>query len=85
MECYIGTIMLFAFSGGANFPPMGFLVCDGSTVAVNQYQALNVLLGGKYGPSDANTFTLPDLSKASPISGAQYAICAIGLWPYSGN
>jgi microcystin-dependent protein len=61
---FIGEIMLFA----GNFVPLGFLVCDGSLLPIQQNQAFFALLGTDYGGNGITTFGLPDLRGRVPIS-----------------
>lgn len=57
MDPYLGEIRAFA---GA-YAPTGWHICDGSSMNVNQYQALFALLGTTYGGDGVNTFNLPNL------------------------
>jgi len=86
MDSIIGQIILCAFG----YAPQNFLACDGSTLAVSEYQALYTLLGPKFGPKyDGNvssTFNLPDLVGPTPSNlelglPLQYYICVDGIWP----
>jgi microcystin-dependent protein len=62
-EAYIGSIVLFA----GNFAPRGWAFCDGSLLAMNQYQALYAILGTTYGGNGTQTFALPDLRSRVPV------------------
>ena len=42
-------------------PPLGYLVCDGSTVNQSDYPALFQVIGTIYGPADTTVFTLPNM------------------------
>jgi microcystin-dependent protein len=68
---YLGQIEAFAF----NFPPSGWLPCDGRTLPIMQNQALFSLLGTTYGGDGLRNFGLP---KLAPIgrSGPQFFIAA---------
>ncbi len=57
MEDYMGEIRLFA----GNFAPMGWLMCDGSSLSIQQYDVLFSLLGTTWGGDGQNTFNLPDM------------------------
>lgn len=58
MDPYVGEIRLFA----GDYAPVGWALCDGSTLSINDYQALYSLLGNSYGGnSTIGTFGLPDL------------------------
>ena len=61
---YLGTIELMSFS----WAPQLFAACDGSTVPVNQNQALCALIGPSYsGGNYPSTFALPDLRGRMPL------------------
>ncbi|WP_299493328.1 tail fiber protein [Acaryochloris sp. IP29b_bin.137] len=62
-EPYIGEIRMF----GGNFAPVNWAFCDGSLLAVNQYDALFSLLGTIYGGDGRTTFGLPDLRGRIPL------------------
>lgn len=75
---YIGEIRPFAL----NYTPVGFLLCDGSKVAVNQYQALFAVIANLYGPTDYKTyFTLPNFTGLAPM---HWGAPPQSGWPYSG-
>lgn len=57
MEGYIGEVRTFA----GNFEPRGWLLCQGQTLAISNYDALFALIGTTYGGDGVNTFNLPDL------------------------
>lgn len=54
---FLGEIRAFSFA----FPPKGWALCNGQTLAINQNQALFALLGTTYGGNGTQTFALPDL------------------------
>jgi microcystin-dependent protein len=54
---YLGEIRAFPF----NFPPKGWVLCNGQTLPINQNQALFALLGTTYGGNGTTTFQLPNL------------------------
>lgn len=60
---YIGEIRMFA----GNFPPAGWMFCDGQTIPISQNDALFVLLGTTYGGDGESTFNLPDLQSRVPM------------------
>ncbi len=61
---YLGTIELMSFS----WAPQLFAACDGSTVPVNQNQALFAVIGPYYsGGNYPSTFALPDLRGRMPL------------------
>lgn len=65
MDFYLGMVIPWAI----NFLPMGWLLCDGSTLQISQYQALYSLLGNMYGGDGVNTFKLPDLRGRIIVGG----------------
>ena len=52
-----GTILAY----GGNTAPSGYLVCDGSSLPVQNYSALALVIGGSFGTAGALYFNLPDL------------------------
>lgn len=66
-EAYIGEIRMF----GYNFAPRGWLDCNGSLLAIAQYDVLFALIGTTYGGDGQTTFALPDLRGRLPISQGQ--------------
>jgi microcystin-dependent protein len=60
---YLGEIRVFSFG----FPPKGWALCNGQTLAINQNQALFALLGTTYGGNGTTTFQLPNLQARMPI------------------
>jgi len=69
---YIGEIRYFTYLRGA---PSGWLLCDGSTPSVQDYQELFALLGTTYGGDGQNTFGLPDLRGRVAIgAGGSYPL-----------
>lgn len=57
MEPILGEVRIFA----GNFAPVGWMLCNGQTVSISQYDALFTLLGTTYGGDGQTTFGLPDL------------------------
>ena len=55
-EPFLAEIRIFSF----NFPPHGWALCDGQTLAINQNQALFSLLGTMYGGNGQTNFQLPN-------------------------
>ena len=62
---FIGEIRMFA----GNFPPAGWMLCDGSLLPISQYDVLFNILGTTYGGDGQTTFALPDLRGRMPIHG----------------
>jgi len=52
---------------GFNFAPVGWLLCNGQTVPISQYEALYTLIGTTYGGDGQTNFALPDLRGRSPL------------------
>lgn len=63
MAPFVGQIRLFA----GNFPPAGWLFCNGSLVPISEYETLFQLIGTTYGGDGQSTFALPDLRGRIPI------------------
>lgn len=56
---------------GFNFAPVGWALCNGQTLAINQNQTLFALIGTIYGGDGQSTFQLPDLQGRIPINQGQ--------------
>lgn len=67
-DAFIGEIRAFCF----NFAPMDWAYCDGSKLSVNQFQALNAILGQRFG-GDTYTFNLPNLIGRAAIGQGAFA------------
>ena len=63
MDQFVGQVIAVGF----NFPPVGWVLCNGQLLSISQYQALYVLLGTTYGGDGINTFGVPDLRGRSPM------------------
>jgi microcystin-dependent protein len=63
MTPFVGQIQAFGF----NFAPRGWAKCDGTLLAISQYNALFSLLGTMYGGDGRTTFALPDLRSRSIV------------------
>lgn len=63
MEPYIGEIRLLPY----NFAPLNWHDCDGSLLAISDYDTLYNLIGTTYGGDGVTTFALPDLRGRLPI------------------
>jgi len=59
---FLGEIRIMSF----NFPPKGWALCNGQTMAINQNQALFSLLGTTFGGNGQTTFALPNLQGRVP-------------------
>ena len=73
-EAFLGEIRLFGF----NFAPVGWAMCQGQLLSIQQYSALFALLGTYYGGNGTTNFALPDLRGRVPIGVGQ----GPGLTPY---
>lgn len=60
---YVGEIRMF----GGNFAPVGWAFCDGSLLAISEYETLYNLIGTTYGGDGQSTFAVPDLRGRIPV------------------
>lgn len=60
---FIGQIRIFA----GNFPPAGWMFCEGQLLAISENETLFQLIGTTYGGDGQSTFALPDLRGRIPI------------------
>jgi microcystin-dependent protein len=60
---YVGEIRLFA----GNFGPAGWMLCQGQTLPISEYETLFQLIGTTYGGDGQETFNLPNLQSRVPI------------------
>ncbi|RYF93449.1 MAG: phage tail protein [Caulobacteraceae bacterium] len=60
---YVGEIRMFA----GNFPPNGWLFCEGQTLPISENDVLFQLIGTTYGGDGQETFNLPNLASRVPI------------------
>ena len=73
---YVGEIRMF----GGNFPPNGWMFCEGATLPISENEVLFQLIGTTYGGDGQETFNLPNLASRVPIhmgtgpSGVTYQI-----------
>lgn len=66
MDAFIGTVLAVGF----NYPPRGWLFCNGQTMAISQNSAMFALLGTMYGGDGQTTFGIPDL-RGRVVVGSQ--------------
>lgn len=66
MDAFMGTILAVGF----NYPPRGWLFCNGQTVPIQQNSAMFALLGTMYGGDGQVTFGIPDL-RGRVVVGSQ--------------
>jgi microcystin-dependent protein len=60
---YIGEIRMFA----GNFPPNGWMFCEGQLLPISENDTLFNLIGTTYGGDGQETFALPDLRGRAPM------------------
>jgi microcystin-dependent protein len=60
---YVGEIRMFA----GNFPPVGWLFCDGQPLPISENETLFQLIGTTYGGDGESTFNLPNLQSRVPL------------------
>jgi microcystin-dependent protein len=60
---YVGEIRMFA----GNFPPAGWMFCEGQLLPISENETLFNLIGTTYGGDGQSTFALPDLRGRLPI------------------
>ena len=60
---YVGEIRMFA----GNFPPNGWMFCEGQTLPISENDVLFQLIGTTYGGDGEETFCLPNLQGRVPI------------------
>jgi microcystin-dependent protein len=66
-EPFIGEVKLLGF----NFPPIGYMTCQGQIISIASYTALFSLIGTTYGGNGQTTFALPDLQGRMPVGQGQ--------------
>lgn len=67
-EPFLGEIKLFSFPK----TPIGWSLCNGAILNIQQNQALYSLIGKKFGGDGKTTFGLPDLRGRTPV-GLSYS------------
>jgi microcystin-dependent protein len=60
---YVGEIRIFA----GNFPPVGWMFCDGQLLPISENETLFQLIGTTYGGDGESTFGLPNLQSRVPM------------------
>ena len=63
MTPYVGEIRMFA----GNFPPNGWMFCEGATLPISENDVLFQLIGTTYGGDGEETFNLPNLASRVPM------------------
>jgi len=75
MAPYVGEIRMVGF----NFPPAGWMLCQGQLLAIANYETLFQLIGTTYGGDGQETFALPNLSSRVPMhTGGGFPLAATG-------
>jgi microcystin-dependent protein len=60
---YVGEIRMFA----GNFPPNGWMFCEGQALPISENEVLFQLIGTTYGGDGEETFNLPNLASRIPL------------------
>jgi microcystin-dependent protein len=60
---YVGEIRMF----GGNFPPSGWMLCQGQLLPISEWETLFNLIGTTYGGDGQSTFALPNLQSRAPV------------------
>ena len=76
---FVGEIRIF----GGNFPPLGWMFCQGQLLPISENETLFQLIGTTYGGDGQETFALPDLRGRIPIhqgtgGGTTYQLAETG-------
>ena len=66
-EPYVGEIRMF----GGNFPPNGWMFCQGQSLPISENEVLFNLIGTTYGGDGQETFNLPNLAGRVPVHMGQ--------------
>ena len=64
---YVGELRIFA----GNFPPSGWMLCDGQLLPISENETLFQLIGTTYGGNGKSTFALPDMQGSAPMHPGQ--------------
>jgi microcystin-dependent protein len=64
---FVGEIRMFA----GNFPPVGWMFCDGQQLPISENDTLFTLIGTMYGGDGQETFNLPNLQSRIPLHFGQ--------------
>jgi microcystin-dependent protein len=63
VQPYVGEIRMFA----GNFPPNGWLLCQGQQLPISENEVLFNLIGTTYGGDGQEVFNIPNLASRVPI------------------
>jgi microcystin-dependent protein len=58
---------------GGNFPPNGWLFCNGQLLPISENDALFTLIGTTYGGDGQSTFALPNLQSRVPMHAGTFS------------
>lgn len=81
METYVGQLQMFAFG----FTPGdygGWVLCNGQSLSVDEYQVLYSLIANYYG-GNTTSFNVPNLNQAALFTApySQWYIATNGIYP----
>ena len=72
---YVGEIRIFA----GNFPPNGWMFCEGQLLPISENETLFQLIGTTYGGDGQSTFALPDMRGRLPLhQGSGFVLAQTG-------
>lgn len=80
-EPFLGEIRMVGF----NFAPVGWMLCNGQILPINQYTALFSLLGTTFGGNGTTTFGLPNLQGRVPVCAGNGAGLNPVVWGEMGG
>lgn len=81
----VGTILTVVRGlNDVNFPPTGYLLCNGQYVSTTTYANLYAVIGNSYGPPQTGTFRLPGYPYSNNYYGYYWYWGWGGWWWYSG-
>lgn len=80
MDGIIGEIRPFAF----NYPPQGWLWCNGRQYSIREYPALYSIIGTHFGSNGPDSFNVPNLS-GTILTGAQAGVQNHTTWASGGT
>jgi microcystin-dependent protein len=78
---FVGEIRMFA----GNFPPAGWMFCEGQLLPISENEVLFQLIGTTYGGDGQSTFALPDLRGRIPVHLGTGGGQTVGLGQSGGN
>ncbi len=86
MDFFIGMVCLFAQNSAARIPDY-WMICDGRTLSIMEYQALFAVIGCEFGGDGTRTFAIPKMSPIKTENGGtlDYYIAVQGVFPYNNN